>query len=220
LQCHGLCPLSCSTGAQHGCRSNLFEALATTCGDLFWAHELLQAGHRCVNNVDGVRRAERLAENVLDASALQHRAGCATGDNTGTWSSRTQHDDACSGLALHRVGDGAVDHRDAEEVLASFLGTLLDSSRDFLGLAVADTDHALAVTHDHQSGKLKRRPPLTTLDTRLMVTTRSMYWLRSSCWLRRSLRPPRSLRSLRLLSAERPPLRSRSDITRSFRWSS
>src|SRR5690554_943169 len=44
--------------------------------------------------------------------------------------------------------------------------------------------------------KLKRRPPFTTLETRLMVTTRSRNWLLSEsrlprCWLGLRSRPPR-----------------------------
>src|SRR6478672_5198356 len=59
--------------------------------------------------------------------------------------------------------------------------------------------------------KLKRRPPLTTLATRLMVTTRSTYWLFSASRLSRpprlSRRSPRSVRSPPPAGPPTPPRR-------------
>ena len=51
------------------------------------------------------------------------------------------------------MGDGAGNHRNAEEVLASLFSTLLDCGRDFLGLAVANANLTLAVTNDDESGE-------------------------------------------------------------------
>ena len=126
-----------------------------------------------VHDVDLVGRAERLAQDVVDAGALEHRTHRATGDDTGTGSGRTQQDDACGLLTLDRVRDGALDAGDLEE---SFLAssTPWRWPRDFLGLAVADADQSLAVADDTRAVKLKRRPPFTTLATRLIATTRSM----------------------------------------------
>src|SRR5690606_26718392 len=64
-------------------------------------------------------------------------------------------------LALHGVGDGALDPRDLEEVLLGLLDTLGDRGRHLLGLAVAHTDHAVAVSDDNQRGEAE---PTTTLD--------------------------------------------------------
>ena len=97
----------------------------------------------------------------MHPGALQHRAAGATGDHTGTRAGRTQHHNTGRGLALHGVNDGATDQRNAEEVLACFLHTLGDRRGDFLGLAVADTDHALAVADDDQRGEAE---PAATLD--------------------------------------------------------
>src|SRR5690606_15740626 len=68
----------------------------------------------------------------------------------------------CS-LSLDGVGDGSADERDAEEVLASFLDTLLDGRGNFLGLAVADADQTVAVAHDHQSGEAEATTALDDL---------------------------------------------------------
>src|SRR5699024_2050526 len=67
------------------------------------------------------------------------------------------------GLALNRVGDGSGDHRNAEEVLASLLGALLDRGRHLLRLAVADAHVALAVADDHESGEAEATTALHDL---------------------------------------------------------
>ena len=89
----------------------------------------------------------------MDAGALQHGAHGAAGDDAGTRSGRTEQDDASGVLALDPVHDGALDAGDAEEVLLRLLDTLGDRGRNFLGLAVTDTDHPVAVTDDDESGE-------------------------------------------------------------------
>src|SRR5690606_5740422 len=116
-----------------------------------------------VHDVDGVVAAERLRQDVMDTGALQHGARRATGDHTGTGRSRTQHDHTGRRLTLDRVGDGRADHRNAEEALTRFLDALLDGRGNFLGLAVADTDQAVAVAHDHQGGEAEAPATLDDL---------------------------------------------------------
>ncbi len=109
----------------------------------------------------GVVRAERLAQHVVDAGALEHGAHRATGDDTGTGRGRAEQDDARSGLTRDRVRDGALDARDLEEVLLGLLDALGDRRGHLLGLAVADADRAVAVADDHQGGEAEAT---TTLD--------------------------------------------------------
>lgn len=130
---------------------------------LFRADQLLQAIHGGVDDVDGVVRAERLAQDVLHTGTFQHGAGGATGDHTGTGGGRAHHHDASGCLPLDGVGDGARHHRDAEEVLTCFFCTLLDCGGNFLGLAVAYADHALAVTDDDQGGEAEATATLDHL---------------------------------------------------------
>ena len=106
-------------------------------------------------------RAERLAQHVVDAGALQHGAHRTTGDDAGTGAGRTQQHDAGRRLTLHRVRDGALDARDLEEVLLGLLDTLGDRRGHLLGLAVADADRAVAVADDDQRGEAEAA---TTLD--------------------------------------------------------
>ena len=99
--------------------------------------------------------------HVVHAGALEHRTGRTARDHTGTGRGRTQHDDAGRLLTLHGVRDGALDARHGEERLLGLLDTLGDRRGHLLGLAVADADHAVAVTDDHQGGEAEAT---TTLD--------------------------------------------------------
>src|SRR5580692_4471701 len=101
-----------------------------------------------MHDVDRVVTAQRFGQNVAHAGTFQHRTSRTTGDHTGTGAGRAQQHHAGRGFALYRVDDGPTDHRNAEETLTSFLDALGDRSRDFLGLAVTDTDHPVAVADD------------------------------------------------------------------------
>jgi hypothetical protein len=114
-----------------------------------------------VNDVDGVRRTERLAQYVVDACALKYGTHWTTGDNTGTSSSGTKKYDTGSSLALYGVRNGATRARNAEESLLCFFNTLRNRERYFLSLAVTDADHTVTVTNDDECGEAKAT---TTLD--------------------------------------------------------
>jgi hypothetical protein len=60
-----------------------------------------------------------------------------------------------------------------EERLLGLLDALLDRERDLVGLAVADADDSFSSPTTTSAVNEKRRPPLTTLATRLISTTRS-----------------------------------------------
>src|SRR6476620_10042549 len=145
----------------HCRRGDLVEREAAACCHCCRLFEALQRVNGRVNDVDGVGRTERLGEDVVDAHALQYCTDRATGDNTGTGGSRAQHDDACGGLTLNAVRDGAADAGNAEEGLLGLFNALRDSGGNFLGLAVADADHAVAVTEDDEGGEAEAT---TTLD--------------------------------------------------------
>ena len=57
--------------------------------------------------------------------------------------------------------DGAANAGNAEEGLLGLFNALCDSSGNFLGLAVANADHAVAVTDDDEGGEAEAT---TTLD--------------------------------------------------------
>src|SRR5690606_14280461 len=111
-------------GADEALRSDVLELEAAAGGDGTGLLELLKRLDRRVDDVDRVRRAERLRQHVVDAGALEHGAHGTTGDDTGTGGRRTQQHDTGGGLTLHGVRDGRADARDTEEVLLRLLDAL------------------------------------------------------------------------------------------------
>src|SRR5450830_234703 len=99
----------------------------------------------------------------MDAGALQDGAHRATGDHTGTGGCGPQEHDAGSGLAGDGMRDGALDPRHAEEALLGFLHALGDRCGHLLGLAVADTDHSVGVTHHDERGEAEAATALDHL---------------------------------------------------------
>ena len=66
-------------------------------------------------------------------------------------------------MADHRVSDGALDARNGEHVLLGIQLALSDCSRDFTGLAVADTHGAVAVANHHEGSEAERTTTLVGL---------------------------------------------------------
>src|SRR4051812_27140998 len=151
------------TGTQHGCRGDVLEGQTAAGRDLLGADEVLQRLHRRVHDVDRVRGTEALREHVVDAGALEHGPHRATGDDTGTGAGGLEEHDTGRRLTLHRVRDGAGDARHVVEVLLGLLDALGDRRGHLLGLAVADADLAVAVTHDHQGGEAEAPATLDDL---------------------------------------------------------
>jgi hypothetical protein len=88
---------------------------------------------------------------------LEDGAGRTTGDDAGPGRSRLEHDPAGAALPDDRVHNGGSGQRHLEQVLARLFNALLDGQTGFLGLAVAQTDLAVPVAHDHERGE--REPP-------------------------------------------------------------
>src|SRR5664279_908021 len=162
--------LSCATsdplaGArpQHGCWSDVLDRQPATGRNLFRTLQVLQRLDGGVHDVDRVVRAERLAQHIVDAGALQHGTHRAAGDDAGTRAGRTEQHDTGRRLTLHGVRDGGGDARHLEHVLLGLFDTLGDGRGDLLGLAVADADRPVAVTDDDQGGEGEPPPTLDDL---------------------------------------------------------
>ena len=121
----------------------------------------LQGRDRRVHDVDRVRRTERLAQDVVDAGALEHGAHRTTGDDTGTGSGRTQQDDTGSGLTLDGVRDGARTRGTRKKFFLASSTPFEIAGGHLAGLAVADADDAVAVADDDERGEAEAT---TTLD--------------------------------------------------------
>src|SRR5215207_6054800 len=147
------------TRTEHGSRGDVLQGQTAAGRDLLGADEVLQRLHRGVHDVDRVRGTQALGEHVVDAGALEHGTHRATGDDTGTGAGRLEQHDTGRRLTLHRVRDGAGDARHGVEVLLGLLDALGDRRGHLLGLAVADADLAVAVTHDLLVSHQKSSPP-------------------------------------------------------------
>ena len=90
-------------------------------------------------------------------------AGRATGDDAGTGGCRLHQHSTGAGDADDRVGDGAAGQRHVEQVLLGLLGALLDRQRHLLGLAVAETDAAVAVADHDERGEREATAALDDL---------------------------------------------------------
>src|SRR3954447_13896608 len=151
------------TRPEHGGRGDVLERQTAAGRDLLGADEVLQRLHGGVHDVDRVRGTQALGEHVVDARTLQDGAHRTTGDDAGTGAGRLQQDDAGRCLTLHRVRDGAGDPGHPVEVLLGLLDTLGDRRGHLLGLAVADTDGAVAVADDDQRGEAEAPAALDDL---------------------------------------------------------
>ena len=89
----------------------------------------------------------------MDAGLFEDGASGATGDHTRTGCSRLEHHATSTLHTDDGVDDGAAGEGHGEEVLASLLGALLDREGHLLGLAVAETDTAVAVADHHKGGE-------------------------------------------------------------------
>src|SRR5207302_678206 len=129
------------------------DRLAAAAGNVLGALQRAQAVDRGVDDVDGVRGAERLGQDVLDAGGLDHGPDGAAGDDAGSRRGGLQHDDGAGGLTEHLVGNGREHEGDVEHGLARLLGCLGDGGRHLTGLALPDTDPPVAVTDDDHSAE-------------------------------------------------------------------
>src|SRR5215472_6399048 len=146
---------------QHRLRRHVLDRQAALGRDLLGTVQRLERGHGGVHHVDRVGRAERPGQHVADPRALEHGAHRAAGDDAGTGAGRLEQHYAGRRLTLHGVRDGGGDPGHPEEVLLGLFDALGDRRGHFLGLAVADTDHAVAVAHHDKRGEAE---PTATLD--------------------------------------------------------
>src|SRR5882672_4773905 len=135
-------------GPQQVGRRNLLDRLAAAAGDVLGALQRPKPVDRGVDDVDGVRGAERFGQDVLDAGGLDHGPDGPAGDDAGSRRGGLQHDDGAGGLAQHLVGNRGEHERDVEHRLAGRLRRLGDGGRHLAGLALAHADPPVAVADD------------------------------------------------------------------------
>src|SRR5690606_1343995 len=129
-------------------------------GDRFGRAHHAQRFDRRVYHVVLVRRAQALAQDVLDAGRLYHGAHRTTGDDARTRSSRAQQHLASTETTDAVVRDRGTQHRNLEQVLASLITALADGLWHLVGLAHADPDVPGFVADDHQGREAEPSPAL------------------------------------------------------------
>ena len=95
-----------------------------------------------------------LREDVAHTGEFENSTGGSTGDNASTRSSRHEEDAGRTALHFDVVRDGAVEELDFDDIALGSFGTLTDSFGNFLSLAETDTDLAVLVADDNESGEL------------------------------------------------------------------
>src|SRR5712691_3744155 len=146
---------------EHGRRSHVLDRQSAPGGDLFWPGQALQRGHGRVHHVDRVGRTERARQYIVHAGALKYGPNRPARDHAGSRAGRLQQHHAGGVFAGHGVRNRAADPGHLEEGLLGRLDALRDRRWYFLGLAVANADHAVAVADYDEGGDAE---PATTLD--------------------------------------------------------
>src|SRR5215207_10873789 len=119
--------------------------------DRAWAILVLQRVEGRAHEVVGVRRAERLRDDVLHAKRLEDGAGRAAGDDAGALRRGAQDHLAGAPASVHIVMEGAaLAQRDPDYRALGRIRRLADRLRHLTGLAVTEADAALLVADDDE----------------------------------------------------------------------
>src|SRR3990172_12780007 len=141
---------------------DLVEVDAPLAGHLPRAHEPAQPVHRGAHHVVRVGRAQALGQDIRDASALEHRAHGAAGDDAGTGGGGLEQPPAGAVLAHDLVGDGRAGLGHLHHGALGGVHRLPDCLGHLVGLAGRDADLGLAVADGHEG--VEREPPAALHD--------------------------------------------------------
>src|SRR5690606_29831164 len=100
---------------------------------------------------------------VLHAGGFEHRAHTAAGDQAGAGRGGLEEDLAAVGHAEHVMGNRVALELHVDHVLVGVGGALPDRLGNFVGLAVADADLALAVADNGERGEAEAAAALHDL---------------------------------------------------------
>src|SRR5262245_40443865 len=139
-----LCPAAIAGLA----RDDAAEGLAAPLRELGGGTHAAQTLERRARDVDRIRRAERLGQDVADAGRLDDGAHRAAGDDAGALGGGLQEHRAGAELLADFVRHGRAHERHLDEVLLGVLDALADGLGHLAGLAEPDTDVALAIADD------------------------------------------------------------------------
>ena len=134
-----------NTDKVRGALSEVRLARLADVRDVLGKAQLEEAVERGVHDRDVVRGTHRLRKNVFHTGGFKDRAHTTTGDKTGAGRGGLEHHAAAIVLTENVVWDRVTLELHGDEMFVGVCGALLDGVRNFVGLAVADSDAALAV---------------------------------------------------------------------------
>src|SRR5207249_1131352 len=102
------------------------------------------------HQVDGVRAAERLGQNIADPGRLDHGPDRAARDHSRARCRGLEQDLGGAEVLNDEVWDRIVTERNLDQRLLGDLGPFADGVRYFVRLAEAGADVTLAIADDHQ----------------------------------------------------------------------
>src|SRR5699024_9385090 len=129
--------------------ANFFRFLSTETSDVIDRLQVLQRCDRRTDHVDRRTASDALGEDIADAGQFQHRADRTAGDNTGTFSCRTQEYFACTVCSSDLMRDRRTDYRYSEQVFLGIFLSFADRVRNFVCLSGSEAYTAFFVTDYH-----------------------------------------------------------------------
>ncbi len=125
--------------------------------------KFLQCHKGGLDNIQNVVTAQGLAQNILNATSLNHSAYTAAGDNAGTRAGRLQKHFACAKLGLDRMRDGRAQNGDLDHTLTCTIRCLANRIRNLTSLADANADATLLIANNDHGAERKTASTLDNL---------------------------------------------------------
>src|SRR5450756_2143519 len=125
---------------------NFLDGLATQLRDLFNGAELCKACDGGPNHVGRIIRSDGFRRDVMDSRKLKHGTNGTTGNNAGSFDSRTKQNVSCAEKTDALVWNGGSGRRNLDEILLRVFDTFADGIRNFGCFAGSDPHMAIFVT--------------------------------------------------------------------------
>src|SRR5690606_2446073 len=106
---------------------------------------------RSVNHIVFVVCTNALGQNIVHTSGFKYCAHRTTSDNTGTRSCRLEQNASSAFMSKYVMRNGATDHGNLKQILASSLVALTNRFGDLIRLTKANSYAAFFIAHNHKS---------------------------------------------------------------------
>jgi hypothetical protein len=136
-------------------RADFGDGPSSKLGDFLWAPQLPQSLEGCENDIEGIRAAQRLAENVAHASGLYDSADAPAGNDAGSTGGWTKEHLRTSMPGLDLVRDGHAYQGYRLHILARARGAFADGIGNAARFAHADAYLAIVISDDDNGAEAK-----------------------------------------------------------------